>query len=73
MFLLLCYGFFFFFTIFFSDAAGTEYSYLFEIPVEHSIFECNIQKRVPRSLKLKGNIMLKNTELKIFTQDSYLS
>ena len=38
---------------FFSDAADNEHSYLVEIPVEHSVFECNIQKSVPRSLQLK--------------------
>ena len=42
---------------FFSDAADNEHSYLVEIPVERSIFECNIQKSVPRLLQLK-NIML---------------
>ena len=42
---------------FFSNAADNEHSKLVEIPVERSIFECNIQKSVPRSLQLK-NIML---------------
>ena len=53
MFSLSCYGFYLLFTIFFSDAADNEHSYLVEIPVEHSVFECNIQKSVPRSLRLK--------------------
>ena len=38
---------------FFSDAADNEHSYLVEIPVDRSIFECNIQKSIPRSLQLK--------------------
>ena len=37
---------------FFSDAAYSEQSYLVEI-VEGSVFECNIQKTVLRSLQLK--------------------
>ena len=41
----------------FSDVTDNEHSYLVEIPVERSFFECNIQKSVPRSLQLK-NIML---------------
>ena len=46
MFSLVCYGFYSLFAIFFSDAADNEHSYLVEIPVERSIFECNIQKSV---------------------------
>ena len=42
---------------FFSDAADNEHSYLVEIPIKRSIFECNIQKTVTRSLQLQ-NIML---------------
>ena len=43
--------------LFFSDVVDNEHSYLVDIPVERSIFKCNIQKSVPRSLQLK-NIML---------------
>ena len=35
---------------FFGDAADNEHSQHVEIPVEHSIFEWNIHKCVPRSL-----------------------
>ena len=45
------------YSLFFSDAAGNEQSWLVEIPVERSIFECNIQKSVPVLSQLK-NIML---------------
>ena len=38
---------------FFSDAPDNERSQLVEIPIERSIFECNIQKTIPRSLQLK--------------------
>ena len=44
---LLC--FFLLFTILFSNAANKEHSYLVKIPVERSIFECDIQKSIPRS------------------------
>ena len=54
---LVCCGFCLLFTLFFSDAAGNEQSWLVEIPVERSIFECNIQKSVPVLSQLK-NIML---------------
>ena len=47
---------------FFSDAADNEHSYLVEIPVERSIFECNIQKSVPRS-KLQNTILSSRTEI----------
>ena len=40
----------------FSDTADNEHSYLVEIPVERSIFECNIQKSVPRS-KLQNTFL----------------
>ena len=36
---------------FFSDAEDSEHSYLVEIPVKRSIFVCNIQKSIPRSLQ----------------------
>ena len=39
---------------YFSDAAYSEHSYLVEIVVERTIFECNIHKSVPRSLQLKN-------------------
>ena len=48
---------------FFSDAADNEHSYLVEIPVERSIFECNIQKSVPRSLQLKKYVIFKNRNM----------
>ena len=41
--------FIYFLTIIFSDGADNEHSYLFEIPVQYSIFECNIKKGIPRS------------------------
>ena len=50
---------------FFSGAADNEHSYLVEIPVERSIFECNIQKSVPRSLQLQ-NIIL-SSRIKIWS------
>ena len=40
----------------FRGAAYSEHSYLVEIVVERSIFECNIQKSVPRSLQLKNTL-----------------
>ena len=52
MFSLVYYDFYLLFTIFFSDAEDNEHSYLVEIPVERSIFVCNIQKSIPRSLQL---------------------
>ena len=48
---------------FFSDAADNEHSYLVEIPVERSIFECNIQESVPRSLQLKNIVIFKNRNI----------
>ena len=48
---------------FFSDAADNEHSYLVEIPVERSIFECNIQKSVLRSLQLKNIVIFKNRNM----------
>ena len=48
---------------FFSDAADNEHSYLVEIPVERSIFECNIQKSVRRSLQLKNIVIFKNRNM----------
>ena len=73
MFSLVCYGFYlmfiygfwffylwFLFFIFFSDAADNKQSYLNEISVERSIFKCNIQKSVPRSLQLQNTVIFKN-------------
>ena len=49
---------------FFGDAAYSEHSYLVKIVVERSVFECNIQKSVPRSLQLKKYcVVLKNGNL----------
>ena len=46
---------------FLSHAADYEHSWIAEIQVEHSIFKCNIQKSVPRSLQLKKYyVTLKN-------------
>ena len=45
MFSLVYYGYYLL-TIFFSDAADNEHSLLVKIPVERSIFEYNILKRV---------------------------
>ena len=42
---------------FLRDATDKEHSWLVEIPVEDSIFDCNIQKRVPRSLQLKNTVL----------------
>ena len=47
----------------FSDTADNEHSYLVEIPVERSIFGCNIQKSVPRSLQLQSIILSSRTEI----------
>ena len=47
----------------FSDTADNEHSYLVEIPVERSIFECNIQESVPRSLQLKNIVIFKNRNM----------
>ena len=47
-----------------SDATDNEHSYLVEIPVERSIFECNIQKSVTRSLHLK-NVIFKNKNMQL--------
>ena len=46
-----------------SDAADNEHSYLVEIPVERSIFGCNIQKSVPRSLQLQSIILSSRIEI----------
>ena len=48
---------------FFSDTADNEHSYLVEIPVERSMFECNIQKIVSRSLQLKNIVIFKNRNM----------
>ena len=50
----------------FSDAAGNQRSQVVEIPVERSVFECNIQKSVPRSLQLKKYyVVFKNRNMKL--------
>ena len=38
----------------FSNAADKKHSYLVEIPLERSIFECNIQKSVPGNYKISS-------------------
>ena len=38
---------------FFSDAADSKHSWPVEIPVECSVFKCNMQRSIPRSLQLK--------------------
>ena len=48
---------------FFSNAANNEHSKLVEIPVERSIFECNIQKSIPLSLQLKNIAIFKNRNM----------
>ena len=50
---------------FFSNAADNEHNKLIEIPVERWIFECNIQKSVPRSLQLKNIVIFKNRNMKL--------
>ena len=50
---------------FFSDAAYSEHSQLIEIVVERSIFECNIQKSVPRSLQLKIHYVFKKRNMQL--------
>ena len=50
---------------FFSDAADNEHSQLVEIPVERSIFECNIQKSIPLSLQLKNIAIFKNRNMQL--------
>ena len=58
VFSLVCYGFY---LSFFSNVADNQHCYLIEIIVERSIFECNIEKNVPRSLQLKNVcVILKN-------------
>ena len=47
----------------FSNAADKKHSYLVEIPLERSIFECNIQKSVPGSLQLQNIILSSRTEI----------
>ena len=37
----------------FSDAAGNERSQVVEIPVERSVFECNIQKKCTKIITIK--------------------
>ena len=64
MFSLSCYGLYLLFTISFSAAADNEHSYFVEIPVERSIFECNIKKKPPRSLQLK-NVIFKNRNVQL--------
>ena len=49
--------------IVFSNAADNEHSKLVEIPIERSVFECNIQKCVPRSLQLKNIVIFKNRNI----------
>ena len=48
---------------FFRDAACSKH--LDEIVVEHSIFECNIQKSVPRSLQLRKYYVIKNRNMQL--------
>ena len=48
---------------FFSNAADKEHSKLVEIPVERLIFDCNIQKSVPRSLQSKNIVVFKNRNM----------
>ena len=50
---------------FFSNAADNEHSKVVEIPVKRSIFECYIQKSVPRSLQLKNIVIFKNRNMKL--------
>ena len=50
---------------FFSDAADNEHSQLVEIPVERSIFQCNILKSVSRSLQLKNIVIFKNRNMQL--------
>ena len=47
----------------FSYAAGNEHSKLVEIPVECSIFKFNIQKSVPRLLRLKKILLPSKIEM----------
>ena len=55
----------------FSDAEGSEHSYLVEIPVECSTFKCYIQKSVPRSLRLKKYyVTFKNKNVQFRTEIS---
>ena len=48
---------------FFSDAAYNDQSQFVEIVVERSVFECNIQKIVPRSVRLKKYVIFKNRNM----------
>ena len=50
---------------FFSDAAYSEHSQLVEIVVERSIFECAIQKGVPRSLQLNKYNIFKTRSMQL--------
>ena len=50
---------------FFSDAAYSEHSQLVEIVVERSIFECAIQKGVPRSLQLNKYNIFKTRNMQL--------
>ena len=50
---------------FFSNAADNEHNKLVKIPVERSIFECNIQKSVRRSLQLKNIVIIKNRNIQL--------
>ena len=60
---ILYYGFIYCLPPFFSNAADNEHSKVVEIPVERSIFECYIQKSVPRSLQLKNTVIFKNRNI----------
>ena len=74
MFSLVCYGFYLLFIClfiqliylsFFSDAAYSEHSQLVEIVVERSIFECAIQKGIPRSLQLNKYVIFKTRNMSL--------
>ena len=57
-FLFVYYLVLWFLFIVFSNAADNEHSKLVEIPVERSIFECNIQKSIPLSFLYKKHCYL---------------
>ena len=59
-------GFIYCLLSFLSDAADNQYRHLVEIPVERSIFECNIQKSVPRSLQLQNIMLSSRIEIEIW-------
>ena len=51
---------------FFSDAADNEHSQLVEIPVERSIFECNIQKKRSKIITIKKYyVIYKNRKMQL--------